>query len=77
MLANSLIRAVLVYMPSLDFILAFIACIKVGIVAVPVFPPNPNRKDTLFMFSRIVASCGANYALTSASYSHVKKLSSE
>ena len=71
------IRAVLVYPPSLDFIIAFIACLRAGIVAVPVFPPQPARKDTLVMFSTIVASCNAKYALTNTSYSHLKKLSSK
>jgi Acyl-CoA synthetases (AMP-forming)/AMP-acid ligases II len=52
------------------------ACLKAGIVAVPVFPPNPSRKDTLVMFTKIVQACGATFALTSASYNHMKKLSS-
>ena len=34
-------RAVLVYPPSLEFMVAFLACLKAGLVAVPVFPPNP------------------------------------
>jgi len=66
--------AVLVFPPSLDFIIAFIACLKAGIVAVPVFPPHPARKDTLIMFTKIVEESGAKFALTSASYSHMKKL---
>lgn len=69
-------RVVLVFPPSLEFILAFMACLKAGIVAVPVFPPNPSRKDTLVMFTKIVQACGATFALTSASYNHMKKLSS-
>lgn len=68
-------RAVLVYPPSLDFIIAFIACLRAGIVAVPVFPPHPTRKDTLIMFSTIVAACDGKFALTNSSYSHLKKLS--
>ena len=66
--------AVLVYPPSLDYMVAFLACLKAGIVAVPVFPPNPARRDTLDMFSRIVGGCGARHALTSSSYNHMKKL---
>lgn len=65
------------YPPSLDFMIAFIACLRAGIVAVPVFPPQPSRKDTLIMFSTIIESCGAKYALTNTSYSYMKKLSSE
>ena len=67
-------RAVLVYPPSLDYMVAFLACLKAGIVAVPVFPPNPARPGTLVMFSSIVESSGANYALTSVTYNHAKKL---
>lgn len=67
-------RALLVYPPSSDFMLAFLACLKAGVVAVPVFPPNPARKDTLLMFSRITESCGAQFALTSNEYNHMKKL---
>ncbi len=67
-------RAVLVFPPSLDFIIAFLACLKAGVVAVPVFPPHPTRRDTLVMFTKIVEACGAKIALTSASYSHMKKL---
>ena len=68
-------RAVLVFLPSLEFIIAFLACLKAGIVAVPVFPPHPARKDTLVMFTKIVQACGASFALTSSSYDHLKKLS--
>jgi acyl-CoA synthetase (AMP-forming)/AMP-acid ligase II len=63
-----------VYPPSLDFTLAFLACLKVGVVAVPVFPPNPARRDTLHMFSKIVESCSAKFALTSLEYNHLKKI---
>lgn len=67
--------AVLVYPPSLDFVIAFIACLKAGIVAVPVFPPHPTRKDTLIMFSTITASCDAKYALTNTYYNNAKNVS--
>jgi acyl-CoA synthetase (AMP-forming)/AMP-acid ligase II len=54
--------------------LAFLACLKAGVIAVPVFPPNPARKDTLLMFTNITESCGARFALTSTEYNHMKKL---
>ncbi len=69
-------RALLVYPPSLDFMVAFLACLKAGVVAVPVFPPNPARRDTLQMFSKITESSGAQFALTSSEYDHIKKLAS-
>ena len=56
--------------------IAFLACLKVGIVAVPVFPPNPARRDTLHMFSKITESSGSVHALTSQEYNHMKKLAS-
>lgn len=66
--------AVLVYPPSLDFIMCFIACLKVGIIAVPVFPPHPTRNDSIIGFSNIVHSCGAKIALTNGEYQQTKKL---
>ena len=47
-------RILLVYPPSLDFIVAFFACLKAGLIAVPTFPPDPSRlnKD-LTMFATI------------------------
>lgn len=67
-------RALLVYPPSLDFMVGFLACLKAGVVAVPVFPPNPSRRDTLQMFSNIAESSGARFALTSREYNHMKNL---
>lgn len=69
-------RAVLVYPPSLEFMVAFLACLKAGITAVPVFPPNPLRRDSLNMFAVIVQACAATHALTDSTYNHQKKLAS-
>lgn len=66
--------AVLVYPPSLHFTVAFLACCQVGIVAVPVFPPHPHRRDSLHMFAGIVATCEATFALTDKSYNYQKKM---
>eukprot|EP00977_Amphora_coffeiformis_P003621 scaffold703_cov168-Amphora_coffeaeformis.AAC.24 len=67
-------RAVLVYPPSLDFMIAFLACLKAGVIAVPVFPPNPTRRDTLLMFSKIVDGAGAKVALSNGEYNYMKKM---
>jgi len=67
-------RAVLVFPPSLDFMLSFLACLKVGVVAVPVFPPNPARRETLEAFSIIVKGSDAKFALTNTFYDHAKKI---
>lgn len=55
---------------------AFLACLKARAIAVPVFPPHPARRDTLNMFSKIVESCGAKFALTNSEYNYLKKISS-
>lgn len=68
-------RVMLVFEPSLNYILSFIACIRVGLVAVPVFPPDPRklRKD-MYMFVTVCNNCGAQVALTSTSYNSYKKM---
>ena len=68
-------RALLVYPPGLDFIVAFYACLRAGVIAVPVFPPDPSKlQKDLTMFVAIQASSGAQVALCNASYDHAKKL---
>ncbi|MSW65126.1 MAG: AMP-binding protein [Actinobacteria bacterium] len=53
-------RALLVYPPSLDFIITFIACLRAGIVAVPVFPPDPRQlQKNLHLFASVQRSSGA------------------
>ncbi|HEX8198977.1 MAG TPA: beta-ketoacyl synthase N-terminal-like domain-containing protein, partial [Isosphaeraceae bacterium] len=39
-------RALLVYPPGLEFIAAFFGCLYAGSVAVPAYPPRPNRPMT-------------------------------
>lgn len=36
-------RVLLVYPPSLHFSIAFVACLRAGLVAVPVYPPDPRK----------------------------------
>eukprot|EP00586_Coscinodiscus_wailesii_P023068 CAMPEP_0172503328 /NCGR_PEP_ID=MMETSP1066-20121228/168267_1 /TAXON_ID=671091 /ORGANISM="Coscinodiscus wailesii, Strain CCMP2513" /LENGTH=254 /DNA_ID=CAMNT_0013279021 /DNA_START=324 /DNA_END=1085 /DNA_ORIENTATION=- len=67
-------RVVLVFPPSPDFMMAFLACLKAGAIAVPVFPPAPHRRDSVAAFSKIVEGCGATIALTNKEYGHAKKL---
>jgi acyl-CoA synthetase (AMP-forming)/AMP-acid ligase II len=38
-------RALLLYPPTLDYLVAFWACLYAGIVAVPAYPPEPHRRD--------------------------------
>ncbi|ACB50379.1 AMP-dependent synthetase and ligase/probable acyl-CoA synthase [Crocosphaera subtropica ATCC 51142] len=36
-------RILLLYPPGLDFIIAFFACLYAGVIAIPLYPPRPNR----------------------------------
>src|SRR3954470_8039767 len=38
-------RALLLYPPGLDFIVAFFGCLYAGVVAVPAYPPRPNDRS--------------------------------
>jgi acyl-CoA synthetase (AMP-forming)/AMP-acid ligase II len=68
-------RVLLVYPPSLEFIIAFWACLRACVIAVPVFPPDPRRlKKDLYMFASIQGSSQSNVALTSSDYNFVKKM---
>ena len=62
-------RVMLVYPPGLDFIVAFLGCLRAGVLPVPVYPPNPTtmRKDLPKLHS-IVNNCGARAALTNGTY---------
>ncbi|WP_225408416.1 fatty acyl-AMP ligase [Stigmatella hybrida] len=38
-------RALLLYPPGLEFLVGFAACVYAGVVAVPVYPPEPGRLE--------------------------------
>ncbi len=69
-------RVLLVYPAGLSFIVAFMACLRARLIAVPVYPPNLQKaKNSVVAFSRIAANCGAKVVLTSSDYGHVRKIS--
>ncbi|AFY79258.1 acyl-CoA synthetase (AMP-forming)/AMP-acid ligase II [Pleurocapsa sp. PCC 7327] len=39
-------RALLIYPPGIDYIVAFFGCLYAGVIAVPAYPPRPNRSAT-------------------------------
>lgn len=68
-------RVLLVYPPGLDFIVAFLACLRAGVVAVPVYPPDPRKmKKDISMFVAVTHNCQAQTALTCSLYYNVKKI---
>jgi len=68
-------RVLLVFFPGLDFTVSLLACFKVGIIAVPVFPPDPRKlKKDLHHFVSIQSSSGSTVCLTHADYSFAKKM---
>jgi acyl-CoA synthetase (AMP-forming)/AMP-acid ligase II/acyl carrier protein len=65
-------RVVLVFLPCLEFFVAFIACLRAGLIAVPVYPPDPRTgaggRGNAGHFSSICAGSGAKVALSHASF---------
>ncbi|MBJ7539597.1 fatty acyl-AMP ligase [Marinomonas transparens] len=59
-------RVLLFYPQGLDYVIAFYACIYAGLVAVPLYPPQNNRK--IDFISTIAKESGATLALTTAQY---------
>ncbi|WP_447963626.1 amino acid adenylation domain-containing protein [Nitrospira sp. Ecomares 2.1] len=55
-------RALLLYPPGLDFIIAFFACLYAGVIAVPAYPPQ--RKRTLPRLQAILTDAQPKLALT-------------
>jgi len=55
-------RAVLLYKPSLDYIIGIIGCMYAGVVAVPVFAPR--RIDALDQIRHVAGNSGAKIVLT-------------
>jgi acyl-CoA synthetase (AMP-forming)/AMP-acid ligase II len=68
-------RVLLVFFPGLDFSVSVLACFKAGIIAVPVFPPDPRKlQKDLHHFVSIQTSCGAKVALSNKAYNYGKKM---
>ncbi len=58
-------RALLLYPPGLAFIAAFLGCLYAGVVAVPVYPPDPARlPQTLPKLRAIIGNARPSIALT-------------
>ncbi|HEX8150919.1 MAG TPA: amino acid adenylation domain-containing protein, partial [Pyrinomonadaceae bacterium] len=55
-------RVLLIYPPGLEYVAAFFGCLYAGAVAVPVYPPRPNR--SMLRFRAVVADARPKAALT-------------
>lgn len=64
---NKVKKALLLYPPSLDYITAFFACLKAKVIAVPAYPPDPNRLNrTLPRLLSIIRDSEAEIVLTTS-----------
>ena len=62
-------RALLVYPPGLEVITAFFACARIGVIAVPTYPPTPMNFETgLAKLAFVANDCGATAALTTRGF---------
>ncbi|MDX2240012.1 MAG: fatty acyl-AMP ligase [Leptolyngbyaceae cyanobacterium bins.302] len=55
-------RALLLYPPGLDYIIAFFACLRSRLIAVPAYPPRPNK--SIARLQEIVRDAQPRLALT-------------
>eukprot|EP00961_Rhodomonas_salina_P160088 2155584-Rhodomonas_salina.1 len=69
-------RVMIVFPFGLDFIVAFLACLRVGVVVVSVYPPNPSKlASDIKKFSHFVTDSGSRIALTTGKYASMVRYS--
>ncbi len=56
-------RALLLFPPGLEFVVAFFGCLYAGVVAVPAYPPRPGREQRLLA---ILRDAGPRVVLTTS-----------
>ena len=54
-------RTLLFYPPGIPYVAAFFGCLYAGVIAVPAYPPQPNRR--MHRIQGMAADCGATLAL--------------
>lgn len=58
-------RALLLYGPGLEFVTGYFGCLRAGVIAVPVYPPRPERPwQGLQLLAGIVRDCRPRVVLT-------------
>ena len=69
-------RVLLLYPPGLEMICAFFACVRLGLIPVPAYPPTGRSfKSALAKLNFIARDCSASAVLTERSYFWSMKLS--
>ncbi|NOY67924.1 MAG: fatty acyl-AMP ligase [Deltaproteobacteria bacterium] len=68
-------RALLLYLPDLDYVLGFLGCLYAGVIPVPAYPPDPSRLE--LSLSRLVSVCGDSGARVALSVGMVAGLAGE
>lgn len=60
-------RALLIFPPGLDYMAAFFGCLYAGVVAVPVYPPEPGRMNRSLPRLKVIATdADTHIALTTS-----------
>lgn len=68
-------RCIICYPFGIDFLVGFFACLQVGIVAVSVYPPDPNQLAiSIPKFAHFVEDSGATVVLTTSGYKQMKTI---
>ncbi|MDQ2975210.1 MAG: AMP-binding protein, partial [Acidobacteriota bacterium] len=71
-------RALLVYPPGLEVIVAFFACARIGVIPVPVYPPTQTSfQKGLTQLTFIALDCQARVALTTHGFHRSYQMFSE
>ncbi len=62
-------RVLLAYPPGLEIICSFFACVRLGIIPVPVYPPSANGFESAILKMKMIGEdCGAEAILTTRTY---------
>lgn len=71
-------RAVLVYPPGPEFVVALVGCLTAGVIPAAVLPPGPaHGRGSEKAFAAAVRDCEARGVLTSAEYDEMRVLAEE
>ncbi len=67
--------AVLIYVPGLDFVVSFLACLYAGVIPVPTYPPVPQKlSHDLLRLELICRDCAAKAIIADGTSSKLIKL---